>query len=84
MTVSGSGDEPHDIRAETTNGGIEAGLPKRLKAHLKASTVNGAIDTDFPVTVKGRFSKSVDGEIDGGGRLIHLKTVNGSIRLKER
>ncbi|MDE3000184.1 MAG: DUF4097 family beta strand repeat-containing protein [Gemmatimonadota bacterium] len=84
--VGGSGEQQHEIRAATTNGGIEVTLPKGLKANLKASTVNGKINTDFPVTVtvKGLISKSVDGVINGGGELIHLKTVNGSIRLKER
>ena len=82
--VGGSGEQQHEIRAATTNGGIEVTLPKGLNANLKASTVNGKINTDFPVTVKGLISKSVDGVINGGGELIHLKTVNGSIRLKER
>ncbi len=84
VAVGGSGEQQHEIRAATTNGGIEATLPKGLNANLKASTVNGKINTDFPVTVKGLISKSVDGVINGGGELIHLKTVNGSIRLKER
>jgi len=82
--IGGSGEQQHEIRAATTNGGIEVTLPKGLKANLKASTVNGKINSDFPVTVKGLISKSVDGVINGGGELIHLKTVNGSIRLKER
>lgn len=82
--VGGSGEQQHEIRAATINGGIEVALPKSLKANLKASTVNGKINTDFPVTVKGHISKSVDGVTNGGGELIHLKTVNGSIRLKER
>ncbi len=82
--VGGSGEQQHEIRAATTNGGIEVTLPKGLKANLKASTVNGKINTVFPVTVKGLISKSVDGVINGGGELIHLRTVNGSIRLKER
>lgn len=84
VAVGGSGEQQHEIRAATTNGGIEVTLPKGLKANLKASTVNGKINTDFPVTVKGLISKSVDGVINGGGELIHLKTVNRSIRLKER
>ncbi len=84
VAVGGSGEQQHEFRAATTNGSIEVTLPKGLKANLKASTVNGKINTDFPVTVKGLISKSVDGVINGGGELIHLKTVNGSIRLKER
>ena len=77
VAVGGSGEQQHEIRAATTNGGIEVTLPKGMK-------VNGKINTDFPVTVKGLIRKSVDGVINGGGELIHLKTVNGSIRLKER
>ena len=84
VAVGGSGEQQHEIRAATTNGGIEVTLPTGLNANLKASTVNGKINTDFPVTVKGLISKSVDGVINGGGELIHLRTVNGSIRLKER
>lgn len=86
VAVGGSGEQQHEISAATTNGGIEVTLPKGLNANLKASTVNGKINTDFPVTVtvKGLISKSIDGVINGGGELIHLKTVNGSIRLKER
>ena len=83
VAISEISEEAHDIRAATTNGGVEVTLPKGLKAHLKAYTANGNIDTDFPVAVKGGISKSVDGVINGGGRLIHLETVNGSIRLKE-
>ena len=84
VAVGGSGEQQHEIRAATTNGGIEVTLPKGLNANLKASTVNGKINTDFPLAVKGLISKSVDGVINGGGELIHLKTVNGSIRLKKR
>ena len=82
--VSRRGQDEHEIRASTTNGSIEVALPRGFKARLKAATVNGHIKTDFPVTVKGRIgSKSVDGDINGGGRLVYLKTVNGSIRLRE-
>ena len=80
LEVDGDGGE---IRAETTNGGIEVALPKAFKAHLKARTTNGHIDTDFPVTVKGRIGKSVEGDLNGGGRLLYLRTTNGSIRLRE-
>ena len=83
VAISVLGEQAHDIVAATTNGGIEVSLPRGLKAHLKASTSNGHIESDFPVTVKGRIGKSVDGAINGGGRLIDLKTTNGSIRLKE-
>ena len=83
VAISELGEQAHDIVAATTNGGIEVSLPRGLKAHLKASTSNGHIESDFPVTVKGRIGKSVDGAINGGGRLIDLKTTNCSIRLKE-
>ena len=89
VAISELSEEAHDILAATTNGGIEVSLPMGLEAHLKASTTNDLnalfrkIDTDFPVEVKGRIGKSINGAINGGGRLIDLKTTNGSIRLKE-
>ena len=71
------------LSAKTVNGGIRVTLPKDFGARVKARTVNGKIHTDFPITVTGRIGKSIDGKLNGGGRLLRLQTVNGSIRIKE-
>ena len=70
-------------RAATVNGSITLTLPPDLNTDVKATTVNGDISSDFPMTVSGRISRrKVEGTIGGGGRLLSLDSVNGSITLK--
>jgi len=72
------------IDFNTTNGSIKLYLPSDVKADVKASTVNGSIRTDFPMTVQGKIlQKRLQGEINGGGGIIELSTVNGSISIYE-
>jgi DUF4097 and DUF4098 domain-containing protein YvlB len=68
---------------KTVNGSVTVSLPDDTSADVKASTVNGGIETDFPLEVKGRFqSRRLSGRLGGGGRALHLETVNGGIRLR--
>ena len=67
----------------TVNGSITLTLPPDLNTDVKATTVNGDISSDFPMTISGRVSRrKVEGTIGGGGRLLSLDSVNGSITLK--
>ena len=69
----------------TVNGGIKVYLPEDIAADIKISTVNGGIHTDFPLTIKGQWGpKNVSGELNGGGELIKLNTVNGGVSLYKR
>ena len=71
------------LKISTVNGGITLELPGDLNTDVKITTVNGDIQTDFPVTVMGRVSRrKLEGTIGGGGRLLSLDTVNGSVALK--
>lgn len=73
------------ISFSTVNGSIDLRLPAEIKATVDASCVNGDIETDFPLTISGKYvGKKVQGEINGGGAAISLKTVNGSIQLLEK
>lgn len=80
-------DEVADARMEfrTTNGGIRLDLPSSIRASVSARTTNGSIETDFPVTVAGTVKRTrLEGDINGGGPLIEMRTTNGSIRIRER
>jgi hypothetical protein len=78
-------DRDEEMSLRTTNGGIKVYLPEGVEADIEASTVNGSISTDFSLDVRGKFiGKRVNGRINGGGGLIDLHTVNGSIRIYER
>jgi hypothetical protein len=79
----GRADWSDTLEISTVNGGITLTLPATLNTDVKASSVNGDISTDFPLTVTGRINRRrLEGTIGGGGRLLSLETVNGSITLK--
>jgi hypothetical protein len=80
----GRADWTDTLKMSTVNGSITLTLPSTLSTELRASTVNGDINvTDFPVTVQGRISRrKLEGTIGGGGRVLALDSVNGSITLK--
>ena len=79
----GRADWTDTLEMSTVNGGITLTLPPTLNTDVKASTVNGDISTDFPLTMTGRISRRrLEGTIGGGGRLLSLESVNGSITLK--
>jgi hypothetical protein len=79
----GRADWTETLNMKTVNGSITLTLPTSLNTDVKASTVNGDIASDFPMTISGRISRRrVEGTIGGGGRLLALDSVNGSITLK--
>ena len=79
----GRADWSNTLEMATVNGSITLTLPNGLNTDVKASTVNGDISTDFPMTISGRISRRrIEGTIGGGGRLLSLDSVNGSITLK--
>ena len=74
-----------DIKLHTVNGSIKLALDEDIRADVDISTVNGSIHTDFPLQVEGKWGpKRVSGEVNGGGALIDLETVNGSVSIMER
>ena len=79
----GRADWTDTMAMSTVNGSITLTLPTTTSTEVRASTVNGDINADFPVTVRGRVSRRrLDGTIGGGGRMLMLDSVNGSITLK--
>ncbi|MFC1675985.1 DUF4097 domain-containing protein [Planctomycetota bacterium] len=72
-----------DVSLETHNGSISFKAPPNFSAKVQTSTHNGSIKTDLPITVIGKLSKtSLSGTIGSGQGKLHLKTHNGSIKIK--
>lgn len=72
-----------DMEFETVNGSVRVEAPSNLAADISMTTVNGSLTSDFPLTVQGRISKQrINATINGGGRRLTMKTVNGSIELR--
>lgn len=69
----------------TGDGDLSLHLPATIAADVDLQTNDGTIDFDMPVTISGRAGKKeIHGQINGGGKLLSLKTGDGSIRLEKR
>jgi hypothetical protein len=73
------------LRAETTNGGVELGIPQDYSAHLETGTVNGGLEFNFPVTINGDLTrKHISLDLGGGGPTIHVETTNGGVSVSHK
>lgn len=80
-------DAAGDMSFRTVNGSITVYVPKDLPCTVNASTVHGAVSTEFAVLIKShgpRGRKQLHADINGGGRELSMRTVNGSIHLRKR
>jgi len=69
---------------ETVNGSVKVEAPSNLAPDVLMATVNGSLRSDLPLTMQGRITKNrIHGTVNGGGRRLSLKTVNGSIELTD-
>jgi hypothetical protein len=66
------------------NGKLRVTLPSDAKAELKASTVSGNISDEFglPVTRHQFIGQSLHGQLGGGGTMVKLSNVNGTIEIR--
>lgn len=72
-----------EITIATVNGSVIVDLPASASVDVQAKTVSGSIDTDFGLPVEGKWGpKRLSGTIGSGGRVLTVKTVNGSIKLR--
>jgi hypothetical protein len=68
----------------TGDGDLTMRVQATLDADVELQTSDGNIDLSLPVTVVGRAGKhQIHGRINGGGKLLSLKTGDGSIRLEK-
>ncbi|HVX41410.1 MAG TPA: DUF4097 family beta strand repeat-containing protein [Gemmatimonadaceae bacterium] len=75
-----------DLEFTTVNGGVTVELPADASADVELSTLNGSLHTDYELTVRGRMEpRHLSAHIGKpGGPRIRLRTVNGSIDLRQR
>jgi DUF4097 and DUF4098 domain-containing protein YvlB len=68
--------------AETTNGSLVIAVPSDLQAEIEAKCLNGNFYSELPITMEStERPREMHGKLGGGGVPIHLRTVNGGIRL---
>jgi len=71
------------VDLETVNGTIDLYLGSSVGADISAESVNGSLSNDLGIPVaKGKYvGSSFKGSTGGGGSLVELETVNGSIKV---
>ena len=71
-----------DSKVKTSGGSITAYLAEDVAVTLSAKTSGGRVSSEF--VVDGKTTKrSIEGDINGGGPDLVLKTSGGSVRIKE-
>ncbi len=68
--------------AETTNGSLVLAVPSDMQAEIEARCLNGNFYSELPITMEStERPREMHGKLGRGGVPIHLRTVNGGIRL---
>src|SRR6266849_1376581 len=68
--------------AETTNGSLVLAVPSDMQADLEARCLNGNFSSELPMTMESsQRPREMHGKLGRGGAPIHLRTVNGGIRV---
>ncbi len=68
--------------AETTNGSLVLAVPSDLQAEVDARCLNGNFYSELPITMEStQRPREMHGRLGRGGAPIHLRTVNGGIRM---
>ena len=68
--------------AETTNGSLVLAVPSNTQADLEARCLNGNFSSELPIAMESsQRPREVHGKLGHGGSPIHLRTVNGGIRV---
>jgi DUF4097 and DUF4098 domain-containing protein YvlB len=68
--------------AETTNGSVVLALPSTAQADLEARCLNGNFFSELPIAMESsQKPREIHGKLGQGGVPIHLRTVNGGIRV---
>ncbi|MBN2000380.1 DUF4097 family beta strand repeat protein [candidate division KSB1 bacterium] len=76
-----------ECRLTTSGGSVNVHLPDDAHVDIDAKTSGGRVKTDFRVTmsVQGEIKQSkLEGEINGGGPLLYLRTSGGNININRQ
>jgi DUF4097 and DUF4098 domain-containing protein YvlB len=68
--------------AETTNGSVLLAVPSNTEANIEARSMNGNFFSELPLSLESsQRPREIHGKLGKGGAPIHLRTVNGAIRI---
>lgn len=68
--------------AESTNGSVVLAVPSDMEADVEVRCMNGNFSSEIPIAMESTLRpREMHGKLGRGGALIHLRTVNGGIRV---
>ncbi len=72
-----------DWRIRTADGSVRIALPSELSADVNMSTADGSVHSDLPINDvhEPHSHNSINGKLNGGGRLLTIRTSDGSIHI---
>ncbi len=74
-----------ESRLSTSGGNVTVELGSGIRADLDAKASGGGVKSDVPVTVQGTLDDNeLQGQINGGGPKLVLRTSGGGIRIRPR
>lgn len=83
IKVSISGPLTADSTLTTSGGSVTVLVDPTIAMAVDAKTSGGRVNTDLPVTIQGSTSKNrLEGDINGGGHLLRLRSSGGSVNLR--
>ncbi len=68
---------------ESVSGAVELEAFSGLDAALRLGSVSGSISCDFPVQISEKREHRLEGRIGQGSSSLAIKTISGSIRIKQ-
>lgn len=71
------------VRLETSGGGVTVRIPASAAFDLDAETSGGGVHSDLPVTIVGKTEHDrLRGAVNGGGKLVRLRSSGGGIHVE--
>jgi DUF4097 and DUF4098 domain-containing protein YvlB len=75
---------PGAVKLSTSGGGVTARVPEGTSFELDAETSGGGVSSQLPVTISGKpAGNRLKGPVNGGGKLVELRSSGGSIRVEK-
>jgi DUF4097 and DUF4098 domain-containing protein YvlB len=72
-----------DSTLTTSGGSLTVLVEPTIAMVLDAKTSGGRVNTDLPITIQGNASKNrLEGDLNGGGPLLRLRSSGGSVNLR--
>ncbi|MEZ4702274.1 MAG: hypothetical protein R2834_18210 [Rhodothermales bacterium] len=78
------GQPAQDMNLRTSGGSVTLRMDDNVRATLDAQSSGGSVKSDLAVSVRGEIKRDkLQGEINGGGPLLTLRSSGGGVRIVE-